>query len=120
MTWTTSAIWLIIIIKSCGHGPLFCSAPRLFSWWRGLHSLTEEKKIANEEESDEADMKEEELYEVKQMPLLYTRAPGYTQRNPRSKMLINIRLVEKLVISDERDHRTRKRLKTSIITLLER
>lgn len=53
--------------------------------------------VGNDGEAEEVEMKEEEMFEVEQVPLFYTRAPGDYKKNEQSKRLIHSSVVEKTV-----------------------
>lgn len=74
-----------VLIKSCGHGEMYCSTLQLASCLQRVQSLTEEKKVANDGEGKEFEIRQEEVIEREQTPLFYTGATGHCQQSPQMK-----------------------------------
>lgn len=70
-------------IKPGRHKNVFCSALQFSLWWRVLQSLMEKDEIANGGEGEKDEIREKDLFEVEQKPLLYTRPPGRYHQNVR-------------------------------------
>lgn len=62
VTWTTSTTW-IKILKPGGCGHISCSALQFSSSLQRSQSLTVEKKIANDGEGEEVEIKEDNFEE---------------------------------------------------------
>lgn len=85
------------LIKPVGHGYLFCFALNVSSWWHIIQSSTDEKGLQNNGEGEEAEIKTEDVLEVRRTPFFYTRAPGHYQHNRQAKRLIHTTVVEQAV-----------------------
>lgn len=55
------------------------------------------EEVANDGKGEYFEIKEEEMFEVKGMPLFCTRVPGRSKQNPCSKKLNHTSIVEKAV-----------------------
>lgn len=65
------------IIKRGVHGYVLCSELQVFSWWRRPKSLMDEKEVSNDGKTEEVEGKEEEMFEIEQIPLYYTWPSRY-------------------------------------------
>lgn len=54
----------------------------------------EEEEAASSGDVEENEMKEEEVFEMEQAPLCYSRAPGHYRQNQRTKRIMHTRVVE--------------------------
>lgn len=87
------------LIQTGGHRYVFCFALQFFSWWQRLKSLTEEKEVSNDGNSEHVAMREEKVFEVERKALLYTKAPSHYQWSLPSRRLNRKSFVEKRVSS---------------------
>lgn len=93
-----------ILVVPAGRGFLFCSALHYSLWYQRSYSLT---TVSNDEETEKAKINEENLFEMEQTPLLYTRPTGHHQQEEPSKRVSQKFVVKRAV------HFWRKRLSFS-------
>lgn len=89
----------IKLIEPGGYSHVLCFALLFSSWWRILQYLTEKKEVMNDENGEEVEINEEEVFQVDQKPLFYTRASGNYKQNPRCKRLSHTSVVVQAVHS---------------------